>query len=742
MRISRETLKAEADALRKRAAPIWAALEDFEGHERDQGAFKSSIEHLEQQRLCITVMGEFNSGKSTLLNTFIGEELLPTDQLECTAVPTWVRRADDESLDENRQATVIYANGSSDAMPLSEVSAHTTLDRDSWKKIERVEITLPKDEGEQGPTNMVLVDTPGLNGNKELETRSIHQLGMSHVTIVVVPVGGIELNHNVELIKKARSIADRVMVVINKCDKLAKTGDGFEKFRNALRRLVPDLPHEAIYTVSAKRAFNDNAYQDGEDELESEFYRFYNDLQQNVLEDPTAALKKRPLLLLSEICKKEIARIEKLEAEFDTSIVKELEAAEVHLKEAQVNLQRSQKEIIRLSRKTLMGEVGIFQRFLNKERSHIEQKMTKFVDEELDDELLNRDDLRAAQQCVSEWLNGSMQSSIFNRVSSLLKAAANRLIYDLENRGQDSALNLPKVASIKLDMAPLKQQADKASEALSRREDEIDGLKQRVTRCKRAVKRKEKKVETLGLQSAQLENLEAQRKKAVRDRTQLGPKPNPKMEDYTAYETREVKRRGLMRMWDLFSTKKERVRVTRQRKNYSHVRKWERESEAADKKISGLKKKIALLKDMRTKMQKIRDELPKLLREAKNTKAKLEWAEKCLLEEQEKYRQVGIKARQSQLKAGARRELESLFDSLPDRLSQEAKEMLERISEDFSQRFKKTADQRRKLLADEMVHRKKEAYEEDAERVKREDIRKTLEKALETFLSEGQGERT
>ena len=742
MRISRETLKAEADALRKRAAPIWAALEDFEGHERDQGAFKSSIEHLEQQRLCITVMGEFNSGKSTLLNTFIGEELLPTDQLECTAVPTWVRRADDESLDENRQATVIYANGSSDAMPLSEVSAHTTLDRDSWKKIERVEITLPKDEGEQGPTNMVLVDTPGLNGNKELETRSIHQLGMSHVTIVVVPVGGIELNHNVELIKKARSIADRVMVVINKCDKLAKTGDGFEKFRNALRRLVPDLPHEAIYTISAKRAFNDNAYQDGEDELESEFYRFYNDLQQNVLEDPTAALKKRPLLLLSEICKKEIARIEKLEAEFDTSIVKELEAAEVHLKEAQVNLQRSQKEIIRLSRKTLMGEVGIFQRFLNKERSHIEQKMTKFVDEELDDELLNRDDLRAAQQCVSEWLNGSMQSSIFNRVSSLLKAAANRLIYDLENRGQDSALNLPKVASIKLDMAPLKQQADKASEALSRREDEIDGLKQRVTRCKRAVKRKEKKVETLGLQSAQLENLEAQRKKAVRDRTQLGPKPNPKMEDYTAYETREVKRRGLMRMWDLFSTKKERVRVTRQRKNYSHVRKWERESEAADKKISGLKKKIALLKDMRTKMQKIRDELPKLRREAKNTKAKLEWAEKCLLEEQEKYRQVGIKARQSQLKAGARRELESLFDSLPDRLSQEAKEMLERISEDFSQRFKKTADQRRKLLADEMAHRKKEAYEEDAERVKREDIRKTLEKALETFLSEGQGERT
>ena len=296
MRISRETLKTEADALRQRAEPIWAALEDIQGHELGQRAFESSLMHLEQQRLCITVMGEFNTGKSTLLNTFIGEELLPTDQLECTAVPTWVRWADDESLDENRQATVVYANGSSDAMSLSEVRVHTTLDRDSWEEIERVEITLPIYERERGPTDMVLVDTPGLNGSEELEARSIHQLGMSHVTIVVVPVDGIGRKSDVELIKKARSIADRVMVVINKCDKLAKTGDGFEVFRNKLRGLVPDLPHEAIYTISAKRAFDDNAYRDGEDELESEFYRFYDDLQQNVLKGPNRCVKKASII--------------------------------------------------------------------------------------------------------------------------------------------------------------------------------------------------------------------------------------------------------------------------------------------------------------------------------------------------------------------------------------------------------------------------------------------------------------
>ena len=739
MRISRETLKTEAATLRQRAEPIWAALEDIQGRELDQRAFESSLMHLEQQRLCITVMGEFNTGKSTLLNTFIGEELLPTDQLECTAVPTWVRWADDESYEEHSQATVIYADGDSAAMPLSEVSVYTTLDQDSWEKIERVEITLPLDEDGRGKTDIVLVDTPGLNGNEELEARSIHQLGMSHVTIVVVPVDGIGRKSDVDLIKKARSIADCVMVVINKCDQHAKTGDGFERFREELRRRVPGLSHEAIYTLSAKRAFEGNAYRDGEEDLENEFYRFCNDLR-NAFEDPAAALQKRPLLLLREICKKEIDRIGKLEAECGTSIVKELEVA-AHLKESEVNLQRSQEETLRLSHEMLMGEVSIFQHFMNEEHPRIERKMTKFVNE-LDDELLEQGDLSEAGQYVSKWLNESMQSSIFNRVFRLLKAAANRLIYDLESRGQDSALNLPKVASIQLNMAPLKDHADKASEELNRREDEIDGLKREVARCERVVKTRKKKIGTLGLQSAQLENLEAQRKKAVRDRTQLGPKPNPKVEDYTAYETREVKRRGLMRMWDLFSTKKERAPVTRQRKNYSHVRKWEREFEAANKKVSGLKKKIVPLKDMRTEMQKIRGELPKLQREVNNTKAKLRRAEKRLLKEQEKYRQAGIKTRRAQLKTGARRELESLFDSLPDRLEREAEQMLERISRDFSKRFKEAADRQHKILADEMEQRKREARAADAERVKRESIRKTLKEALETFLSEDQGERT
>ena len=731
-----ETLKAQANYIRKQAEPIWEAIED---HERDQRAFESSLVHLEQQRLCITVMGEFNTGKSTLLNAFVGEPLLQTDQLECTAVPTWVRWDDDEALNENRQINVIYANGESKSVALSEVGVYTTLDQDSWEAIERVEITLPVG-GDGRPNGLVFVDTPGLNGNPELEARSIHQLGMSHVTIVVVPVDGIGRKSDTKLIKKARSIADRVMVVINKCDQYVKTGDGFEKFREELRRRIPDLPHEDIYTLSAKRAFDGDAYRDDEKEIKNEFCRFISDLQQNALEDPTSALQKRPLLLLREICKEKIARIKKLEAESDTEVSKEVEVAKAQLEEIATTLERSREEILQLARKTLMGELSILQHFLTEEQSAIEREMTRFVDG-LDAKFLDQDDLDAARNRVSERLSKIMQRSIFDRISRLLRASANRLIYDLENRGRNkvSAPDLSRVAPIKLNMAALKQQANKASEALSRCKNEIEVMKQEVERCEWAMQKRKARADTLRRQSAQLENLEVQLKEAVTNRERLGPKPNPEEVYYTTYVTKEVERGGFFGFFlDLVHTKTEKVKVKRQRKDYSCVRKWECKFEAADKKVSDLEQKIAPLKEMRTEMEKIEGELPKLQREVDKAQSDLRRAKARLAEERKRYRQAGMKTRQAQLKTGVRRELKSIFDSLPERLEREAEQMLEGISRDFSTRFKEAADRQHKLLADEMERRKTKAHTEDAERVKREGVRKTLE----TFLSEDQGERT
>lgn len=729
MELRYETLEAEAKAWRKRADSVWKVLG---GHECEPArrAFESSLRHFAEQRLCIAVMGEIKTGKSTLLNAFIGEELLQTDQLECTAVPTWVRWTDDEDFDDNRQAVVTYADGKSDAMPWSQVSAYTTVDQDTWKKIERVEITLSQPaDGERRPTGLVLVDTPGLNGNPQLEPRSIHQLGMSHVTIVVVPVDKIGRKTDSDLIKEALKIADRVMVVINKCDQQAKTGDGFEKFKEELRGRIPELSYKNIYTLSAKRGLDDAAYRDGEDELKEEMYRFALDLR-NALADPVSALRRRPVALLREICKGELARIKKIDAESDADVSKDVEEARKRLEEARRNLEYSQEEVLRLARKTMVNEMDGIQRFLDEMRPVVRLEMEKFIDG-LGDTLLDQDDLEAAQKKVSEQLGKRMQEPIFNRMSRLLKALARRLIFDLESRGVSRVrLDLPEVAPLRLNTAALEQQADTASQALRRYQDEIEGLKQAVEKWEGKVKRREARIATLSRQCEPLEGLEKQRKKAVSDRKKLGPKPNPKVEFYTATETKKVWRGGLG-FWDwVLGPIEKKVKVKRQRRDYSNVEQWESRHKAANKNISGLDKEIKPLKKKCAERQKIKDELPKLQRETGKARKKLKQAEERLDKKQDEYREASRETRRAQLREGMRRELENIFDALPQAFGREADDMLEGISEEFSHRFKKAADQQAKSLAEEMERRQKLAQAEDAGRAKRAASRQVLERTL------------
>jgi len=48
-------------------------------------------ERLEEGRFHLAVLGQFKRGKSTLLNAFLGEALLPTSVVPLTAIPTFLQ---------------------------------------------------------------------------------------------------------------------------------------------------------------------------------------------------------------------------------------------------------------------------------------------------------------------------------------------------------------------------------------------------------------------------------------------------------------------------------------------------------------------------------------------------------------------------------------------------------------------------------------------------------------------------
>ena len=55
----------------------------------------SELEQLRQRlaegRFHLAVLGQFKRGKSTLLNALLGDDLLPTDILPVTAIPTYIK---------------------------------------------------------------------------------------------------------------------------------------------------------------------------------------------------------------------------------------------------------------------------------------------------------------------------------------------------------------------------------------------------------------------------------------------------------------------------------------------------------------------------------------------------------------------------------------------------------------------------------------------------------------------------
>lgn len=123
-------------------------------------------EAIEQDKLKVVVLGDFKAGKSTLLNRlFIRKDMLPTDHLEATAVPThlsrgsmgmntWMRNPDGEEVLVNERISF------SDADVAATVTASSEEERArKAQQYSRVSITMPGIL----PDNIILVDTPGLN---------------------------------------------------------------------------------------------------------------------------------------------------------------------------------------------------------------------------------------------------------------------------------------------------------------------------------------------------------------------------------------------------------------------------------------------------------------------------------------------------------------------------------------------------------------------------------------------------
>jgi len=139
--------------------------------------FESLRERLIAGQFRLAVLGQFKRGKSTLLNALLGDQLLPTDILPVTAIPTFIGHGEET-------AVLVTFAGDESAVSFDPASGQSLGDflneyvteagnPENYRKVERVEVSHPAELLRQG---IVLIDTPGIGSTHKHNTEVAYQI--------------------------------------------------------------------------------------------------------------------------------------------------------------------------------------------------------------------------------------------------------------------------------------------------------------------------------------------------------------------------------------------------------------------------------------------------------------------------------------------------------------------------------------------------------------------------------------
>ncbi len=216
------------------------------------------IPKLDDERISLAVLGEFNRGKSTLVNALLGEAVLPIGITPTTAVLTHVRYGDSAA------AAVVFEDATRQSIDPARLGDWLTVERAAASTApggvpaSHVELDWPAPFLKDGVT---IIDTPGVNDLSLLRAditygtipRADAALFLLDATQILTASERRFLEERV-----LRSVRDRLIFVVTKIDRL-DAAELDEALRFCRTQLLPIIPEAPIFPVSAKRALGGDA---------------------------------------------------------------------------------------------------------------------------------------------------------------------------------------------------------------------------------------------------------------------------------------------------------------------------------------------------------------------------------------------------------------------------------------------------------------------------------------------------
>lgn len=204
---------------------------------KDMSSRLESIrEKIEKSEIIIPIFGEFSSGKSSLINSLIKDNILPTDILPTTAVINEVRF----NYEQNKIEVITK---DSHINVLKDYKESLNFDLSNVKAIKVYRDNRTVDKG------VVIVDTPGLSSDiTEHEEALVDYAPKSDAIFLAIDANQGITRTLIEFLKTVNLLNKEIYYIITKSDK--KSPNELYRIRKYLKEELDITPTEVITTSS------------------------------------------------------------------------------------------------------------------------------------------------------------------------------------------------------------------------------------------------------------------------------------------------------------------------------------------------------------------------------------------------------------------------------------------------------------------------------------------------------------